>query len=332
MKKSDWQYLIDTLLFINILGIVCIGFFLGLIIPKGSSVAESDKYFLGLHRHDWGDIHFYLSIAFTLLLIIHFLFSWKWIKAKSKQIFKNQWRPMLILILFLALLAPLLIWNFWPKYAETYSNYGRGLRDRDLFLAGQEDNPLQIGEGYIVITGQMTLLDLEKSTGIPFSSIIEKLGLPKRTKADETLGQLRRRYGFMLQDVRDVITQFLSLSTPAPEEQETVFEAVDTSQTSVQSEAQKEAIVDEEHEDKITRGRLSEDSEAVMITGQMTLRDIEKNTGIQARRIAEELGLPSNVSLDERIGRLRKIYPITIQDIRDALSALLKKSKDGEIN
>ena len=119
MKKSDWQYLIDTLLFIFIMGIVLIGFLLGLVIPKGPSVAESAKYFLGLHRHGWGDIHFYLSIAFTTLVLIHLLFSWKWIKNRAKHIFKNVWRTSLILTLFLALLAPLLIWNFWPKYGNT---------------------------------------------------------------------------------------------------------------------------------------------------------------------------------------------------------------------
>jgi hypothetical protein len=106
----------------------------------------------------------------------------------------------------------------------------------------------------------------------------------------------------------------------------TVPEEVVPVETSAVFEIQKEVKADEEeHEDKITRGRLADDREAVLITGQMTLSDIEKQTGIQARRLAEELGLPSNASLNERIGRLRRMYQITIQDVRDVISTLLKK-------
>jgi len=59
----------------------------------------------------------------------------------------------------------------------------------------------------------------------------------------------------------------------------------------------------------------------------MTLLDIEKQTGIPALTLAEKLGLPSTFPLHERIGRLRRIYQITIQDVRDVISALLKESE-----
>lgn len=61
MKKSDWQYLVDTLLFICIIGIAFIGILMGLVLPRGPQASESAKYFLGLHRHQWGNIHFSLS-------------------------------------------------------------------------------------------------------------------------------------------------------------------------------------------------------------------------------------------------------------------------------
>ncbi|MFC2167604.1 DUF4405 domain-containing protein [Acidobacteriota bacterium] len=326
MKKTDWQYLIDSLLFINIVGIVIIGFLLGLVIPEGPSVAERSKYFFGLLRHDWGHIHFYLSIAFTVLVIIHLIFSWKWIKAKAKQIFKNGWRTSLIIVLFLALLTPLLFWNFWPKYADTHTDYGFGQGNRDLPLESQERYLPQEGEGYVVVTGQMSIADLEKATGISSQSIIEKLDLPKRTKLNETLGLLRKRFGFQLQDVRDIITKLLAESYPSSEKQETGSEDVVPEKISAAPEIQKEANMDEEkHKDKITRGMLTDDKEAVLISGQMTFSDREKQTGIQARRLAEELGLPPTISSNERIGRLRRMHKITIQDIRDAVSTLLKE-------
>ena len=83
--------------------------------------------------------------------------------------------------------------------------------------------------------------------------------------------------------------------------------------------------VEEEHEDKIIRGRLAEDPSGVLITGQMTLLDIQQQTGISARQIVDKLGLPSTVPLTERLGRLKKMYPITIQEVRDIVSSLLEK-------
>ncbi len=312
MKKSDWQYLIDTMLFICIIGIVFIGFLLGLVIPKGPSFAESSKYFLGLHRHGWGNIHFYLSIAFTTLVIIHLLLSWKWIKSKAKQIFKKTWQISLFMILLLSLITPLLIWNFWPKYAETYADQGVGLRGRDVTLGSQKSLLSQEGEGYIVVTGQVTLADLEKAMGISHQAIIEKLGLPKRTKQDETIGQLRKRHGFDLLDVRDIITALMAVPTETPENKVEIPEET-------------------EHEDKATRGRLAEDPSGLLVTGQMTLKNIEKQTGIPVRILAEKLGLPLTVPFNERIGRLRRMYQITIQDVRDVVSSLLKESENRKI-
>ena len=313
MKKSDWQYLIDTLLFISIMGIVFIGFLLGLVIPKGPSVAESSKYFLGLHRHGWGNIHFYLSIAFTILVLIHLLFSWKWIKNKAKQIFKKTWQTSLFMILLLGLITPLLLWNFWPKYAETYADQGIGQRGREVTLGSQESILPQEGEGYIVVTGQVTLADLEKATGISHQAIIEKLDLPKRTKQNETIGQLGKRYGFDLQNVRDIITSLLAVPTEMPENKEEILEET-------------------EHEDKATRGRLAEDPSGLLVTGQMTLKDIEKQTGIPARILAAKLGLPLTIPFNEPIGRLKRTHLITIQDVRNVISAFLKESEKTGIS
>ena len=333
MKRSEWQYLIDTLLFIFMMGIVLIGLLLGLLIPEGPSVAENSKYFLGLHRHAWAHIHFYLSIAFIILLLIHLMFSWKWIKNKAKHIFKNAWRTSLILTLFFALLAPLLIWNFWPKYAETYADYGYRQRNSDVVSGGQESNLPQEGEEYIVVTGQMTLADLEKATGISPQAVIEKLDLPKRTKQDETMGQLRKKYGLDLQDVRDIITTQTAVPTETPKNKEKIPEERVSVKIPEKQVTTKDVKAEEtEHEDKITRGRLAEDPSGLLITGQMTLRDIEKQTGIQARTLATKLGLPSTTPLNERIGRLRRLYQISIQDVRDTVSACLKESQEKGIS
>lgn len=42
---------------------------------------EEGNDFLGLGRHDWGDLHFYAAIFFLLLLILHLYLHWAWIKS-----------------------------------------------------------------------------------------------------------------------------------------------------------------------------------------------------------------------------------------------------------
>ena len=335
MKKSDWQYLIDSLLFICITGIVSIGFLMGLFIPTGPSVSESSKYFLGLHRHDWGTIHFYLSIAFTGLVIIHLIFSWKWITAKAKQIFKNSWSTLLTLTLITALATPFLIWSFWPKYSEVYADYNLGLRNKSaptsLYReAAGNDQQVYLepdGDNYILITGQTTLSDMEKATGIPSTTIIEQLGLPKRIKPKETLGRLKKQYGLDLLDIRDIITNMMATPSESIPEQGIRTEDTIPSEMRREQAAEQEAIADEhQDEEKYTRGQLAEDQTSLLITGQMSLRDIEVQTGIPVQRIVAKLGLSSTISPTASLGRLRKQYPFTLQNVREVVTSLLKET------
>ena len=109
MKKNTIKYLVDVTIFIDLCSIAVIGFLLGFIIPGGG---VGDKSFLGLHRHEWGDIHLYLSIFFLILLTIHIWFNWLWIVNTTKKHFGEKWEKILlifstgwILILFVGWVA-----------------------------------------------------------------------------------------------------------------------------------------------------------------------------------------------------------------------------------
>ena len=79
------------------------------------------------------------------------------------------------------------------------------------------------------------------------------------------------------------------------------------------------------YEPKLTRGTMAEDQSGILITGRMTFYDLQRETGIPARKIADQLGLPERTPLDDNIGRLRRRYAFTIQDVRDAVADLMKK-------
>jgi len=69
---------------------------------------------------------------------------------------------------------------------------------------------------------------------------------------------------------------------------------------------------------------MEETAAEAMITGQMTLRDVERITGVAAKEIVARLGLPPEVSLDETLGRLRRVHGFEMQALRDTVADLLR--------
>ncbi len=93
--KKDLKYFTDVLMFIVLTSIAIIGLLMAFVIPSGRQAAES-KYFLGLHPHDWGDIHFYLSLFFLVLLAIHLWLNWTWIVQTTRSYAGDYWKKALV--------------------------------------------------------------------------------------------------------------------------------------------------------------------------------------------------------------------------------------------
>jgi hypothetical protein len=238
MKKADVRFAVDGLLFISIIGVVLIGFLLGFVLPKGPAASEEAKYLLGLHRHDWGDIHLYLGIAFTVLAALHLVLGWGWVKSKARKLFQWRWTAAVISMPVLALFVVSLLWLVSLKDGDKYAEYGEGARRdratgevatgdggvpvtgqrgssrsenrdsyraRDLVLTVDKAHEHAANQTDVVITGQMSLRDIERLTGLPARHVARELGLPANASLDERLGRLRRSHAFSMQDVRDVV-------------------------------------------------------------------------------------------------------------------------------
>lgn len=72
-------------------------------------------------------------------------------------------------------------------------------------------------------------------------------------------------------------------------------------------------------------GRNAEVPSGILITGTMSLYDLEEITGIPAREIADELGIPSHAPLNEHLGRLRKKYRFSMHEVRTVVISLRNK-------
>jgi hypothetical protein len=63
-------------------------------------------------------------------------------------------------------------------------------------------------------------------------------------------------------------------------------------------------------------GSQKHQEEAESIRGSMTLKEAEEATGVPASHIISELKLPSSVTPEDKLGRLKKDYGFEIEDVR----------------
>ncbi|MGD9000770.1 MAG: DUF4405 domain-containing protein [Granulosicoccaceae bacterium] len=74
MKRSTVILLVDGIAFVGFLFLTSTGILLHFLLPPGSG-RWSDIW--GLNRHDWGDIHFTISMIFFSVLALHLILHWR---------------------------------------------------------------------------------------------------------------------------------------------------------------------------------------------------------------------------------------------------------------
>lgn len=61
------------------------------------------------------------------------------------------------------------------------------------------------------------------------------------------------------------------------------------------------------------------------VDGSMTLLEVEEFTGVSYKIIISELGLPSDISVSEKLGRLRRQYGFEMSEVRDVIGKYKKQ-------
>jgi len=131
--KNVLNYIIDTLIAILFFALAFIGILLGFFIPKGSEAPGYEKYLWGLHRHSWGDLHLYISLAFIVLVLLHIILHWDWLMSCTRRRFP---RSFIVWILIVLAASVLLVWGgakhvATHQYTEAGQQPGRQQRMQD---------------------------------------------------------------------------------------------------------------------------------------------------------------------------------------------------------
>lgn len=90
LKRPVWNMVIDVISLVVFTTMISTGLIVKSVLPPGSGRVDmvlgshgrghqSIDLFMGLARHAWGQIHFYISLVFLILLVIHLALHWNWI-------------------------------------------------------------------------------------------------------------------------------------------------------------------------------------------------------------------------------------------------------------
>ena len=193
MKRTNLNLVVDVAAFGGFVFLATTGVLMRYILPAGSGRYST---IWGLDRHEWGGIHFWISVIFFSLLVIHLILHWRWVasvvtgKPREGSGFRVGLGSVGLFALITLSISPLIT----PIEKHTNSP-----GDSVPAIHKYEETSIR---------GSMSLSEIEKTTGVPARIIIEALKLPEAVSAEGRLGQLKREYGFELDDVREIIREY----------------------------------------------------------------------------------------------------------------------------
>jgi len=193
MKRSNLNFIIDVIAFIGFVMLTTTGVLMRYILPPGSGRYSTIWNF---DRHEWGALHFWISAVFFSILALHLVLHWRWIMSvvTGKPRVGSGFRVGLGLVGLTTVVA-LALSPLLTPVERSFTRKGAS------FSSGHKYNGISI-------TGSMTLKEVEETTGVPASYIVESLQLPASISIDEKLGRLKRKYSFEIRAVREIVYEY----------------------------------------------------------------------------------------------------------------------------
>jgi len=110
VKKINFW--LNVIIYVLLTCLLLTGLFLRYTMPPGSG--EKGLEFLGLGRHDWGAVHFWIAVALLVGVAFHLYLHWAWIRVTTPRYWGLAWRAVLLVFLLLVILALLLPFFIQP--------------------------------------------------------------------------------------------------------------------------------------------------------------------------------------------------------------------------
>jgi hypothetical protein len=191
MSKSIVNFVVDSVMFAAIMLLSATGVLMRYVLPPGSGHFSQ---LWGMDRHQWGQIHFWIAVVLMSTVALHLLLHWHWVACmvEGRPGGASRIRVTLAIVGVLAL-AGLVVAPFFAQVEQTGEPPHKMQSHEDLTSPEYQ------------INGSMTLREVEKQTGVPAAVILRELGLPVDLPTDEQLGRLRKKHGFEMHDIKEIV-------------------------------------------------------------------------------------------------------------------------------
>ena len=95
------NFVLDLVSFLTLLWLTITGLIMKYVLPPGTGGLGRSLYggtgrgvqaheLWSMTRHEWGSIHFYLAVVFVVLMVIHIILHWSWIKHYVKSLLDRR--------------------------------------------------------------------------------------------------------------------------------------------------------------------------------------------------------------------------------------------------
>lgn len=88
VKRNTLNYITDLVTFLALLAVALTGLLLKFVLPPGSS--RERLVLLGLGRHDWGEVHFWSTVALGAALVLHIALHWSWVCGTTRRLLTGK--------------------------------------------------------------------------------------------------------------------------------------------------------------------------------------------------------------------------------------------------
>lgn len=235
MNKGKLNFIIDVIMFVLMGALSGIGLLIKYVLLSGENRwikygRNVDLSYLGLDRHEWGTIHFWVAITLVVLLILHIIFHWKIILCLYKKLMGNKKGRIICGSLFSIITLLFVIFPFLIKVnvSEIKSGRERFGSEQQLELNKIEKPEINnnLSEHYedskvnetntehhhidelIEVKGFNTLNEISELYQVPCNHIKSKLNIPESVSNSSKLGHLRKQYNFKMSDIELIIYNY----------------------------------------------------------------------------------------------------------------------------
>lgn len=237
IQKSKLNIVIDIILLVLLVLMAGFGFLIKYVLLPGTQ--RNSKYgsnidleFLGMDRHQWGNIHLIISIIFIALIILHIILHWDMIlcildKMIPRKTVRNLLLATLTIFTITLFISPFLVSPVQVNHENNFRN-----RTERLERAGREaitqkkviiETQTPLKEKIEVSThdkakeeydvhGTQTIDEVSAQYNVPANYICKELKVSENNKY-QRLGRLRKEYGFSMSEVSNAIAKYKNSQT-----------------------------------------------------------------------------------------------------------------------